>query len=154
MKSPHSVLHSPQKRIIFLVSSFWLLVTLAGCAAITEGLKGFLGISTRQLEIGRQSAIVKNFPYDYFSCFTKTLDTLKGQNSYIYKQNIRQKMIAIYLSEQDTTPVGIFFQEIDASHTRLEISSPSSSAKELIAQKLFSTLEEKAKTNKNEAVDE
>jgi hypothetical protein len=49
-------------------------------------------------------------------------------------------MIAIYVSETDTTPVGLFFKEIDKSNTQVEVSSPSTYAKELISEKVFKLL--------------
>ena len=51
-------------------------------------------------------------------------------------------MIAVYFSESDTTPIGIFFKEIGANTTQMEVSSPSSYAKELIAERLFSVLKD------------
>ena len=132
--------------LIILPLTFYLLPFMSGCATITEGTKGFLGISTKELEKQRKNAIAKTFAYDYFTCFTKTSDILKGINAYIYKKDIKDKIIAIYVSSEDTTPVGLFFKEVDASHTQLEISSPSASAKELIAKQAFLALEESINT--------
>ena len=141
----------PQKKIALLVISSWLIVMLAGCATVTEGTKGFLGISTKELEKQRKNAIAKTFTYDYFTCFTKTSDILKSINAYIYKKDIKDKMIAIYVSSEDTTPVGIFFKEISASSTQIEVSSSSSPAKELIAKRVFLALEEPVKTQEKES---
>ena len=146
MKSPQSTVRSPQKKIILLVVTCWSLLMLAGCATITEGTKGFLGISTKELEKQRKNAIAKTFNYDYFSCFTKTSDILRSINTPIYKKDIKDKIIAIYVSSEDTTPVGIFFKEINASSTQIEVSSSSNPAKELIANKLFSALEKSTNT--------
>jgi len=49
-------------------------------------------------------------------------------------------LIAIYVSSEDTTCVGIFFTEIDANNTQVEVSSPSTSAKGDIATQLFAKL--------------
>jgi hypothetical protein len=119
---------------------FLFLILINGCAPIKEAAKGFAGISTKELEAGRVSAIVKTFNYDYFSAFTKSLDALKDMKSYIYAQNIKKHMIAIYVSEEDTTPVGIFFKEVSANSTQVEVSSPSTFAKELISARLFKAL--------------
>jgi len=132
--------------LIILPFTLYLLPFMSGCATITEGTKGFLGISTKELEKQRKNAIAKTFNYDYFTCFTKTSDILKGANTHIYKKDIKDKMIAIYVSSENTTPVGIFFKEIDASSTQIEVSSLSNPAKELIANKLFSALEKSANT--------
>jgi hypothetical protein len=60
--------------------------------------------------------------------------------AYIYVKDIKKHMIAIYVSETDTTPVGLFFKEIDKSNTQVEVSSPSTYAKELISEKVFKLL--------------
>lgn len=117
------------------------LLSLGGCAAITDGAKGIAGISTKVLEEGRNSAISKAVAYDYQNTYNKTLETLTRTGSYIYAKNPKKQMLAIYISETDTTPVGIFFKEIDAGHTRIEVSSPSTYAKELISKRIFLSLE-------------
>jgi len=126
--------------IIILVFVF-CIYNLTGCASFKETVKGIAGVSTKALEEGRKDAIKKTFNYDYFTTYTKTLDILKDIGAYIYTQNVKKYMIAIYVSEKDTTPVGIFFKEIDAIHTQIEVSSPSLSAKGLVSVKLFSALE-------------
>ena len=118
----------------------YFVISTIGCAAITEGAKGFSGVSTKALEEARKDAILKPFRYDYFTCYTKTLDILEKIGAYIYAQNIKKHRIAIYVSEADTTAVGLFFKEVDANNTQVEVSSPSTYAKELIAQKVFSAL--------------
>ena len=121
---------------------FLLLVSISGCASTKESIKGFMGVSTKVLEDGRRDAVVKNINYNYFNCYTKTLDVLKQIGAYMYSKDIKKHMIAIYVTEEDTTPVGIFFKEIDEANTQIEISSPSIYAKEKISQSLFSALEE------------
>jgi hypothetical protein len=116
---------------------------MTGCATIEETTKGFAGVSTKVLEDNRKSAILKNFNYDYFTCYTTTLDILKRTYAYIYVQDIKKHMIAIYVSEYDTTPVGLFFKEIDANTTQIEVSSPSTYAKEFIANNVASVLDKK-----------
>ena len=130
-----------KKYIWLLVMGYWLLVNLSGCVAINEGVKGIRGVSTKSLEKARKDAIVKTFDYDYFTAYTKTSDILKQAGAHIYKQDIKKHLIAIYVSQTDTTAVGVFFKEIDANNTQVEVSSPSTYAKELIAEKLFSALE-------------
>jgi len=126
-----------------LLFGIWCLVigiSISGCAVIKETAKGISGISIKALEEARKDAIIKPLNYDYFSCYTKTLDILRQIGAYIYMQDIKKHMIAIYVSEQDTTAVGLFFKEIDATHTQIEVSSPSTSAKEFISSKIFSVL--------------
>jgi len=129
----------------------YCVTVLLGCATIKEAAKGFMGISTQSLEKARKNAIIKTFNYDYFTCYTKTLDILKRMQAHIYTQSIKKHMIAIYVSEEDTTPVGLFFKEIDAANTQVEVSSLSTYAKEFISGKVFFVLDKKITLEELEA---
>lgn len=131
-----------KNRVWLLAISYWLLASLSGCATITETAKSIAGVSTKVLEDNRKTAIVKTINFDYSTPYTKTLEILTLMGASVYKQDKKSQTIAIYVSEQDTTPVGLFFKEIDQNNTQIEISSPSTSAKETIAAKLFYYLEE------------
>ena len=124
--------------IVYLWSS---VIIISGCAGIKEGVKEFAGVSTRVLEKGRGRAITRTFNYDFFSCYTQAEDILKKLGAYIYAKDLKKQMIAVYVSENDTTPVGLFFKEVDRNTTQVEVSSPSSYAKEMIAEKVFSKLD-------------
>lgn len=126
-------------RIFICIFSFFIFIS--GCASVKEMAKGIAGVSTNAIEKSRASAKVKTFDYDYFTCYTKTLDILKNIGAYIYAQDIKKHMIALYLSQEDTTEVGIFFKEINSASTQVEVSSPSTHAKERIANTLFTALE-------------
>ncbi|MDD5505216.1 MAG: hypothetical protein PHR73_00435 [Candidatus Omnitrophica bacterium] len=124
---------------------------LSGCATVKEAARGFAGVSTRVLEEKRKDAIRESFALDYDNCYTKVKDILKekvaikkieeessgGGSAYIYAEDAAKKMLAIYLSETDTTPVGIFFIPGGEGITMVEVSSPSIYAKEHIANRLF-----------------
>jgi len=105
--------------------------------------KGFAGVSTQVLEEKRKDALKKSFALDYNSCYVKVNDILKekGGEYYIYAEDAKKKMIGIYLSEADTTPVGIFFTEEEKGRTMIEISSPSIYAKEYIANRIFTGID-------------
>jgi hypothetical protein len=49
-------------------------------------------------------------------------------------------MLALYVSEEDTTPVGVFLTERGKFRTLVEVSSPSTYGKEKIAQTIFDSL--------------
>ncbi len=123
--------------LFFLVSA----VFLGGCAGIKEGAKGFLGISTKAIEDSRKSAMAKTFNYNFDLCYDKTVRVLKNMGAYIYDKDSDRKMVAFYISQEDTTVVGVFFTALDANSTRLEVASPSTYGKELIAKRLFSALD-------------
>ena len=126
-------------RFIFPVIFCFLTITFLGCSAIKEVGKGFAGVSTQILEDKRKDALKKSFAINLDDCYLKVKDILKEKNkeSYIYSEDLKTKMIAIYLSLTDTTPVGIFFSEEVGSKTLIEISSPSVYAKEEIANRIF-----------------
>jgi len=84
---------------------------------------------------------------DYSACLAKVKDILKkDEEAYIYSQDPQNKMLALYVSETDTTPVGIFFTEAGKEKTVIEISSPSTYAKELVAKKIFTVMDKFFKT--------
>jgi hypothetical protein len=135
-------------RKLFAVAVVFVVFFLTGCASLKEGMKGFSGVSTKVLEDGRKDALVKVFDYDYAQCNTKVLAVLDDLKAYIYAKDAFDHMIAVYVSEKDTTPVGIFLKTIDANKTQVEISSPSTYAKEWMAFKIFSALDESLKKQK------
>ena len=97
-----------------LAATFYILsAVLSGCATVKEAGKGFIGVSTQVLEEKRKDALKKSFAVDYNRCYLKVKDILsqKDKESYIYAQGYKEKLIAVYLSSADTTPVGIFFTE-------------------------------------------
>ena len=126
--------------LLLVICVFSLSILAISCATIKETAKGVAGISTKVLEDGRVNAIAKNFNFDYFTSYTKSLDALKEMSAYIYKQSLKEHMIAVYVSKGDTTPVGIFFKETGANSTQVEVSSPSLTAKGLISARLFKSL--------------
>jgi hypothetical protein len=119
------------------------VIFISSCSILKENIKGLFGVSVVALEESRVNAIKKTFSRDYTGLYTEALDGLKSIGVYIYTQDIKKKLIAGYVSDTDTTPVGIFFQEIDKNNTQVEVSSPSTAAKEFISNKLFLTLEAK-----------
>jgi len=127
-----------------LVTTFYLLSTvLFGCATVKEMGKGFAGVSTKVLEDKRNDALKKSFALDYNSCLVKVKEILKekGREYDIYAEDAQKKMIAFYLSPTDTTPVGIFFSEEAKDKTLIEVSSPSTYAKEFTAKNIFSGID-------------
>jgi hypothetical protein len=119
-----------------------VLLFCAGCGiGMKESLRGAAGISTKVLEDNLSGASVKEFNQDYNAVYSRAREIIAEIKAYIYAEDKSRNLIAIYVSDEDTTPVGIFFKEIDKTKTRVSISSPSSYAKELISGKIFSGLE-------------
>ena len=136
-----------------LTAAFCFLSTvLSGCATVKEMGRGFAGISTKVLEDTRKDALKKSFTLDYNSCYAKVKKILgeKGKESYIYAEDAGKKMIAVYVSETDTTPAGIFFTSEAKDKTLIEVSSPSVYAKEYIAKNIFTGIDELLKPRPEE----
>jgi len=126
---------------MYLIYTIFLLTAiLSGCASTTEVGKGLLGISTQVLEDNRKDGISKEFSLDLVTCHNKVRDILKKTGSYIYADDLRKDMLAVYISEEDTTPVGIFLTEIGRKRTLIEVSSPSVYGKETVSKTIFTAL--------------
>ena len=122
------------KKILITLS---ICAFLNGCATPVDIWKGFLGVSTRELEAERKDAAIKVFDYDYDTCYKKTEKILNDMPKVsVYAKD--KQMIAFYYIDPNTTPVGVFFKEIDPTHTQVEISSPDPDAKEWVAKHIFS----------------
>jgi hypothetical protein len=126
-----------------LVFGFLFLTFSCGCASLKEGAKGFVGTSTRALEESRKDATAKVFKKDYSTVVEKAKEALKEIGAYIYAEDSAKGMIAVYVSEGDTTSVGLFFTAVDGNSTRVEVSSLSAYGKEFIAGQVFRFLEGK-----------
>ena len=125
---------------IVLISGFFML-HLFGCACVKEKCRGILGVSTKILEDKRAQAIKKTFTRDYATCYAAVREVLVKNGSVIYAEDAHKGLIAVYVSEQNTTPVGIFFTKSDDKNTLIEVSSPSTYAKNELATKVFSDIE-------------
>lgn len=126
---------------VSLVGIVCLLFFAGGCSSLVNLPRRISGLSTVELERQRPEAMVMIFNLDYPACFAKTQDILKQIGAYIYAKDNKKQMIAIYLTTEDTTPVGLFFKEVEAGKTQLEVSSLSTYGKEIIAKRVFTMLE-------------
>jgi len=129
---------------------FIMIIGICGCVTPQEGLKGLAGVSTKVLEDNRSSALVKVLNEDYKTAYERTQKILNGTSKVsIYAKD--KRMIALYYEDPNTTPVGVFFREIDATHTQIEISSPGLYAREKIAKEIFA--EKRRKPNEEKGKD-
>ncbi len=132
------------KSLKFKVNLIYILCFIffaGGCSSLANLPRRISGLSTVELERQRPEAISKVFNFDYPACYAKTQDILKQIGAYIYAKNNKKQMIAIYLTSEDTTPVGLFFKEVEPGKTRVEVSSLSTYGKEIIARRVFTMLE-------------
>ena len=119
-----------------IIAVFAVCLVLSGCATPGNIWKEIAGVSTTDIEKAREDAVSKVFAYDYKTCYRKVEELLRLMpNVSVYAKG--KDMIAIYVIHPDTTPVGIFFKQVDAAHTQVEISSPSTPIKEWVAKNIF-----------------
>ncbi len=83
-------------------------VFLAGCSTsgIREAFRGFKGTSTGVLKDTRRSAVSREFDCSLEECLPKLAEALEELGNYVYARE--EGLTAVYVSETDTTPVGIF----------------------------------------------
>jgi hypothetical protein len=136
------------RRIFALGFLFVFTITSCATAGFHEMLRGIAGNSTRILHDTRPNAVVREFACRLEECGPKVAAILTDMQAYVYARE--PGLIAIYVSDQDTTPVGIFLSSAGIDTTKIEVSSPSTFARELISRKLFSSLEAKLKAKKIE----
>ncbi len=124
----------------FFICAFLFVVLASGCAGVKETAKGIIGVSTKELEKSSNNAIKEVFSCEYQVCYNETMNIIKETGSYIYAIDVPKNMVAVYVSQQDTTAVGLFFKKIGADKTEIKVSSPSAYGKELIAKNIFTRL--------------
>lgn len=133
-----------KSQMLFVILSF--VIFTGGCATVVESARVVAGLSTKELEAARGKAVKQAFNYDYNTCYEKAREFAAKKEFYIYARD--KQMIALYLNsdpelEMSTTPVGLFFKEVDASNTQVEVASQSVHARDLFAKRLFAVLEGK-----------
>ena len=131
---------------IFLLFSIFCFLT--GCSGLKEATKGFLGVSTKSLDNARSDSLRNDFAGSLSDIHNKIKDALMANHSYIYKDAKSSDFIALYVSETDTTPVGIFLTKVGEKRITVEVSSPSTYGKELIAKVIYDALAEPKITGK------
>ncbi|MBM3250311.1 MAG: hypothetical protein FJZ09_05675 [Candidatus Omnitrophica bacterium] len=136
-------------RLFYFIACILILI-MTGCSTVKEAAKCVAGISTKELEDLRKDAIKKSVDLDYDICYNRVKRILKKAETYIYAEEPAKNLIAIYLSETDTTPVGIFITKQDKDKALIEVSGPSTFAKEFISAKIFDSLEKPLGDEKEE----
>ncbi len=108
-----------------------------------EFAKTIWGSSTRALENARDTAITKTYDKSYWDCVRSALAVVKKKDWVIFKKDeIKGYMVVMGVKGcVNTTEIGIFFDELSDTQTRIEISSLSTNAKRKVAKGLFHGLD-------------
>ena len=124
-----------------------IIFIFSGCSIVRvpkEVLKTFWGSTTRALEEARVDAKSTIFQCAYEECFDVALDAAQKSYYEIFINDKKQQHIVVMgiKGNVNTTEVGIFFVRLSEQKIRIEVSSLSSSAKEKVADVIFSKLKE------------
>ena len=127
----------------------WLLMMIFLCSSCVlvdtgeEFAKTLWGSSTRALEHAREGAITKTYDKPYWDCVHGVITVVRQEKWVIFKKDeIRGYMVLMGIKGAvNTTEVGVFFDELSDSQTRIEISSLSTNAKRKVAKALFHELD-------------
>ena len=130
------------KQLCFLSLLFFVL-SLSSCSTVGGGTvevcKTIWGSSTRALEQARDKAMTKTYDKPYWDCVRSAIDVVKKRHWVIFeKDEIKGFMVVMGVKGcVNTTEIGIFFDELSDTHTRVEVTSLSTNAKRKVAKALF-----------------
>lgn len=131
------------------LSRFFILMVVCLCSSCSvldtgeEFAKTIWGSSTRALEKARDNAITKTYDKSYWECVRNSLAVVGRKKWIIFKKDeIRGYMVLMGIKGSvNTTEVGVFFDELSDTQTRIEVSSLSTNAKRKVAKALFHELD-------------
>ncbi len=119
------------------------VVFFAGCASPMEISKTIWGSSTRSLEKARVNGIVKTYNQPVSRCYDEVLKAVTDAQLKVFIDDKAKSTIVVMgiKGSVNTTEVGIFFSETEDHQTKIFVSSLSSNAKRIVADKVFPKLD-------------
>lgn len=126
-------------RLLLLCSAVVLLSSCAAWDNTVEVGKTIWGSSTRALEQARDRAMTKSYDKSYWDCVRSAMAVVKKTKWMVFKKDeIKGYLVVMGIKGQvNTTEVGIFFDELSDTRTKVEVSSLSTNAKRKVAKALF-----------------
>lgn len=134
-------------RLILILA---ILGLCSSCATLDHGVdntvefgKTIWGSSTRALEEARDKAITKTYDKSYWDCVRSAIAVVEKRKWVIFKKDeIKGYMVVMGVKGAvNTTEIGIFFDELSDTQTRIEVSSLSTNAKRKVSKSLFHGLD-------------
>ena len=118
-------------------------VSLTGCFS-KYNLRALCGVNISDLEKARENGVEKVIPLPYNETFDKILSVLHKKNLTVYQKDRNKKFIvAIGLPKQtNTTRIGIFFDILSDTKTKVTLSSLSTTALDKADVMIFNELRE------------
>lgn len=131
-----------ERRFPFFCALIGAMLFLGGCSHVAELSKTLWGSSTRALEKSRAEAISKTYACDYSACFDSLLAVAKEKELTVFiKDRRKSRVVLMHIPGSiETTEVGVFFLSFGPQETKLEIASLSQSARDVVAEMIFSAL--------------
>jgi len=124
------------KNIVISATAVVSFIIFSGCASLQESARGVLGTSVKEVEQSRNKSVKLVIPGDYNTAYESVLSELKKEGRYIYRRDRKEHLIAFYMSNENTTVAGVFLNDLGTGKTEIEIASPSSYARNLLAESL------------------
>ena len=126
----------------------------AGCASPVEISKTVWGSSTRALEEARVNGIVKIYDAPPGRCYDEALKAAVESDFKIFIENKTKATIVVMgvKGSINTTEVGIFCTEVSDNKSKIYISSLSSNAKRIVAEKIFPIIDTVLGSSDNQTV--
>jgi len=105
--------------------------------------KTIWGSSTRALEQARDKASSKTYDKSYWDCVRSSMAVVGKNNWVIFeKDEVKGYMVVMGVKGcVNSTEIGIFFDELSDTQTRIEVTSLSTNAKRKVARALFHGLD-------------
>ena len=130
-------------RFILMAAIVLLFSSCAVWDNTVEFGKTIWGSSTRVLEQARDNAISKTYDKPYWDCVRSSIDVVRKKKWVIFqKDEIKGYMVVMGIKGcVNTTEIGVFFDELSDTQTRIEITSLSTDAKRKVAHGLFHGLD-------------
>lgn len=129
-----------------LLMLFVTVFLCSSCSLLDNGqefAKTIWGSSTRALEKARDNAVTRTYDKSYWECVRAAI-TVVNQNKWVIfkKDEIRGYLVLMGIKGSvNTTEVGVFFDELSDTQTRMEITSLSTNAKRKVAKALLHGLD-------------
>ncbi|MDD4956907.1 MAG: hypothetical protein PHH49_02335 [Candidatus Omnitrophica bacterium] len=115
----------------FIVAALVSVCVLSpGCSSTKYNFKSVLGINVADLEEAKRTGMEKTVPLSRADAFNKVRDILVSNDLVIYQADARNGYIVAmgFPGQINTTRVGIFFDNVSGSETKITLSSLSSMA--------------------------
>jgi len=124
-----------------------IVCLFSSCASFHDNTvefgKTIWGSSTRALEAARDTAITRTYSKSYWDCVRSAIAVVGKKHWVIFKKDeIKGYMVLMGVQGcVNTTEIGIFFDELSDTQTRIEVSSLSTNAKRKVSKALFHGLD-------------